>query len=109
MAIKGRQLVAIKKSHVHLIYIYVLIHMSIYPSIHPLIYPIVYLCCYIFLKYPRLFKACPIKQHAGVLLYGAPGTGKTLLAEAVANEFCLNFVSIKVRIIYYYRIITSWT
>jgi peroxin-1 len=46
-------------------------------------------------KYPKLFEACPIKQHAGLLLYGAPGTGKTLLAEAVANEFNLNFVSIK--------------
>lgn len=47
-------------------------------------------------QYPRLFKQCPIKQHAGVFLYGAPGTGKTLLAGAVAREFGLNFVSINV-------------
>lgn len=47
-------------------------------------------------QYPQLFAHCPIKQHMGVLLYGAPGTGKTLLAGAVAKEFGLNFVSIKV-------------
>ena len=49
------------------------------------------------LQYPRLFSQCTIKQRCGVLLYGAPGTGKTLLAGAVAKEFSLNFVSIKVQ------------
>ena len=49
------------------------------------------------LQYPRLFGQCTIKQRCGLLLYGAPGTGKTLLAGAVAKEFGLNFVSIKVR------------
>ncbi len=41
-----------------------------------------------------------------MLLYGAPGTGKTLLAGAVANEFGLNFVSIKVsQIIFNYNMV----
>lgn len=49
------------------------------------------------LQYPKLFSQCTIKQRCGVMLYGAPGTGKTLLAGAVAKEFGLNFVSVKVR------------
>ncbi|XP_076864860.1 peroxisomal ATPase PEX1 isoform X3 [Brachyhypopomus gauderio] len=46
-------------------------------------------------KYPRLFSCLPIRQRSGVLLFGAPGTGKTLLAGAVAKESGMNFISIK--------------
>uniref|UniRef100_A0A8C9NFD7 Peroxisomal ATPase PEX1 n=1 Tax=Serinus canaria TaxID=9135 RepID=A0A8C9NFD7_SERCA len=46
-------------------------------------------------KYPELFANLPIRQRSGVLLYGAPGTGKTLLAGVVARESGMNFISIK--------------
>ncbi|KYO26655.1 peroxisomal ATPase PEX1 isoform X1 [Alligator mississippiensis] len=46
-------------------------------------------------KYPELFAKLPIRQRTGVLLYGAPGTGKTLLAHIVARESRMNFISIK--------------
>ncbi|XP_015379787.1 PREDICTED: peroxisome biogenesis factor 1 isoform X2 [Diuraphis noxia] len=41
-----------------------------------------------------IFSNCPIKLQSGVLLYGAPGTGKTLLARAIVGESGLNFISV---------------
>ncbi|KAI9144776.1 P-loop containing nucleoside triphosphate hydrolase protein [Paraphysoderma sedebokerense] len=46
-------------------------------------------------KFPELFQKVGINSPSGVLLWGPPGCGKTLLAKAVANESCSNFISVK--------------
>ncbi len=47
------------------------------------------------IKYPASFTKVGIKPPKGVLLFGPPGCGKTLLARAVATESESNFISIK--------------
>ncbi|MFW9951307.1 MAG: AAA family ATPase, partial [Candidatus Thorarchaeota archaeon] len=47
------------------------------------------------LKHPKLFNKAGIRPVGGILLFGPPGCGKTLLAEAVATETHSNFITVK--------------
>ncbi|MBR0257946.1 MAG: CDC48 family AAA ATPase, partial [Synergistaceae bacterium] len=47
------------------------------------------------LNHPEIFERYNIQPTRGILLYGASGTGKTLLAKALAHESGVNFISVQ--------------
>jgi transitional endoplasmic reticulum ATPase len=47
--------------------------------------------------FPQKFHEFAVSSSSGILLYGPPGAGKTLLAKAIAKKCNINFIGIEVR------------
>lgn len=47
------------------------------------------------MKYSKLYNRCPIKLQRSVLLYGPPGCGKSLIADALINQENLNSIAVR--------------
>lgn len=58
-------------------------------------------------RYPQLLGQVKMRLRSGVLLYGPPGSGKTLLAHTVAATCKLNFITVKVCIFEVVRLMFS--
>lgn len=47
------------------------------------------------MQYPEYYRKCNLKAGGGILMYGLPGTGKTMIAKAIAHEVGANFYQVK--------------